>query len=76
MFRAPDLVVQRIDVISDDVQVIIANIGNTSVADDFWVDLYVNPRTAPTRVNQIWPDLADQGLVWGVTTDVMPGGTC
>ena len=71
----PDLVVQRIDAIGHDVQVIIANIGNTSAVDDFWVDLYVNPHTAPTRVNQLWPDLADQGLVWGVTTDVRPGDT-
>jgi hypothetical protein len=69
----PDLVVQRIDVTGHDAQVIIANIGNTPVVDDFWVDLYVNPRTAPTRVNQIWPDLADQGLVWGVTADLRPG---
>jgi hypothetical protein len=69
----PDLVVQRIDVTGHGAQVIIANIGNMSVGDDFWVDLYVNPRTAPTRVNQIWPDLADQGLVWGVTTDMRPG---
>jgi hypothetical protein len=24
-------------------------------------------------VNDIWPNLADQGLVWGVTADLQPG---
>ena len=43
--------------------------------DPFWVDLYIDPAMAPTAVNQIWPDLSDEGLVWGVTDPIPPGGT-
>jgi uncharacterized repeat protein (TIGR01451 family) len=71
---APDLVVERIVVASDDVQVIIRNQGNATAHDDFWVDVYIAPRSVPIAVNQIWPDLADEGLVWGVTADLPPGG--
>jgi uncharacterized repeat protein (TIGR01451 family) len=70
---APDLVVERIDVARDDVQVIIKNQGIATARDDFWVDVYIDPSPVPTAVNQIWPDLAKQGLVWGVTADLLPG---
>ena len=70
---APDLVVQRIVATSNNVQVVIKNQGNAAAVDDFWVEVYINPRTAPTRVNQLWSDLADQGLVWGITADMRPG---
>jgi len=42
------------------------------VTGEFWVDVYINPDPAPTGVNQIWPDLADEGLVWGVTAAALP----
>ena len=51
----------------------IRNRGNAPVVDSFWVDLYVDPDPVPTAVNQIWPDLADEGLVWGVTAGLAPG---
>ena len=70
---APDLVVQSIVATGNGVQVVIANQGNTPVSDDFWVDAYINPDPVPTAVNQIWNDLADEGLVWGVTADMQPG---
>ena len=70
---APDLIVERIVATRNNIQVVIKNQGNAAAVDDFWVEVYVNPRTAPTRVNQIWPDLGDQGLVWGVTADMGPG---
>ena len=69
---APDLVVQSINVTASNVQVVIANQGNAPVSDDFWVDAYINPDPAPTAVNQIWNDLADEGLVWGVTAGALP----
>jgi predicted outer membrane repeat protein len=71
---APDLVVQEIVATSDDVQVVIRNVGNASVSDGFWVDVYIDPTSAPTAVNQIWNDLADEGLVWGVQDQMGPGG--
>jgi hypothetical protein len=70
---APDLVVERFVAIANNVQVLIHNQGESSVVDEFWVEIYVNPDPAPTHVNQIWNDLAGQGLVWGVTTPLRPG---
>ncbi len=76
----PDLIVQQVRVTGNSVQVVIKNQGNRPVVDSFWVDLYINPTTAPTRVNQAWNDLGTQGMVWGVmpTTgmlDLGPGQT-
>ncbi len=53
-------------------QVVIVNQGNAPVTGEFWVDVYIDPRPVPTAVNQIWPDYASQGLVWGVTADALP----
>jgi len=59
--------------------VVLENQGSVAVTDEFWVDVYVHPDVAPTCVNQTWPMLGSQGLVWGVTADVLPnlvpGGT-
>ena len=75
---APDLVVQQIDVNGGDVRVTIANQGNGRVAHEFFVDMYVDPRSPPERVNQTWDQLGDQGMVWGVTGPALaalgPGG--
>jgi len=70
----PDLVVQDIVVIDDDVQVTIQNIGDGPVGanEEFWVDVYIDPHTIPTGVNQRWEDLADEGLRWGVTAPALP----
>jgi hypothetical protein len=70
---APDLVVQDVIATSYDVQVVIENQGNGPATEEFWVDAYIDPYPAPTQVNQTWNDLADEGLVWGVTTDMQPG---
>ena len=69
---APDLVVERLTAASNTVQVVIKNQGNAPVTDAFWVEGYIDPTTPPTAVNQIWSDLADQGVVWGVTEDALP----
>ena len=68
---APDLIVDSLVASSNAVTVVIKNVGNAPVVDAFWVDAYINPVTPPTRVNQIWEDLGDQGIAWGVT-DVIP----
>jgi hypothetical protein len=72
---APDLVVERILATSDSVQVVVKNQGSAPVVDSFWVDAYINPDPVPTRVNQLWTDLADEGLVWAVATRLEPGDT-
>ena len=75
---APDLIVQSITIPSaNDVEIVIANIGNTAVTDSFWVDLYINPNPAPTGVNEIWQSVSTEGAVWGVTdvSALVPGGT-
>jgi PKD repeat protein len=69
---APDLVVERIVVSTDTVQVVILNQGPVSVVDEFWVDVYLNPATPPTAVNQTWQHVGDYGIVWGVTVDALP----
>ncbi len=72
---APDLVVQRLIATSNNVQVVLQNQGNAPVLDEFWVDVYINPTTAPTHVNQVWFQLGTQGLVWGVTSSALPALT-
>ena len=69
---APDLVVTALNVSYGNIEVAIENQGNTAVSDEFWVDVYIDPQTPPTMVNQVWPDLADEGLVWGVSADALP----
>jgi hypothetical protein len=68
----PDLVTQITIATENNVQVQVLNQGSEPVVDEFWVDVYVNPRRPPTAVNQTWPLLGTQGLVWGVTADALP----
>ncbi|MEM7330963.1 MAG: hypothetical protein AAF490_02650, partial [Chloroflexota bacterium] len=54
----------------------IQNIGDEPVVDDFWVDVYINPATPPTSVNDTLETLNAYGFVWGITDVVIhPGGT-
>jgi hypothetical protein len=69
---APDLVVQSVTPATDNVEVVIANIGTGPVIDAFWMDVYLNPDTPPTGVNQIWQQLGSQGLAWGITAEALP----
>jgi hypothetical protein len=75
---ASDLTVPQLNVTGNAIEVVVQNQGNAPVANEFWVDVYVNPTTAPTGVNQTWPMLGTQGLAWGVTgaglTALQPGG--
>jgi hypothetical protein len=52
--------------------VVIKNQGNSPVVDAFWVDVYLNPTTPPTQVNQHWQDLGTAGLVWGIQGAALP----
>jgi len=73
---APDLVVDSIVASGGAVTVTIRNQGDAPVTsefvNEFWVDVYIDPDTVPTRVNQTWELVGDQGLVWGVTQDALP----
>jgi hypothetical protein len=69
---APDLVVEAINT-TGDLAVVIANQGDRPVIDGFWVDLYIDPATAPTSVNEVWNDLCDAGVAWGVTKTIEVG---
>jgi len=76
--QASDLVVDSIIATTDKAQVVIKNEGNAPVNDEFWVQAYIDPHLAPTTVNQLWYDLGDQGMFWGVLSDTLPlapGGT-
>lgn len=58
------------------ISVTITNQG-TAPANDFWVDLYINPSVAPTAPNQQWSDLCTlnpcYGIAWYVTQMIEPG---
>ena len=73
--NAPDLVVDAIVATRNGVTVTISNQGPAPVeglvANEFWVDVYFDPSSAPTY-NQTWEFLCDHGLVWGVTADALP----
>lgn len=71
-FQAPDLVVSRLIATVDEIQVVVKNLGPASVADEFWVDAYLNPNPPPTRANQTWDQVSQQGAVWGITSDALP----
>ena len=71
---APDLVVDSVAVNTDSAIVVIKNRGDAPVSSDnpFWVDLYIDPERMPTGVNQVWDDLCDQGIVWGIPPEALP----
>ncbi len=70
---AADLVVKSVAVVDDDIQIVIKNEGSAAVESDFWVDLYVNPDSVPTAVNQTWQKVGTQGAAWGVTDSLDAG---
>ncbi|MGD1994211.1 MAG: hypothetical protein PVI59_13550 [Anaerolineae bacterium] len=70
--EAPDLVVTEIVATSYGMWVTVQNQGDAPVVDGFWVDAYVDPDYAPRAVNQVWTDLGDQGIIWGVGSWALP----
>jgi len=73
-FAAPDLVVEQISASGDSITVVIKNTGDAAVGTDeeFWVDVYIDPDSIPTGVNQKWETLSEEGLRWGVTASALP----
>ncbi|MCP4994791.1 MAG: hypothetical protein GY934_13570 [Gammaproteobacteria bacterium] len=69
---APDLVVTNITASTNNVQITLKNQGTTPVVEGFWVDVYLDPNPVPSQVNQIWNNLASEGLVWGVEGSALP----
>ncbi|MCP4419365.1 MAG: hypothetical protein GY805_22350 [Chloroflexi bacterium] len=69
---APDLVVTSLDVSGGNVQIVITNQGTGAVSDSFWVDLYIDPTTVPTMVNQTWQMVSSFGAAWGIEDAAMP----
>ncbi len=77
--QAPDLIVTSVAILNrgaigkpGNVQVVIQNVGNGPVTEEFWVDLYLNPHTVPTAVNQTWEMVGTQGAAWGILADALP----
>lgn len=68
---APDLVVETVGFSSNNITVVIRNVGNSAVEDPFWVEGYLNPQIVPTGVNQRWREESNSqgGTVWGLTVD-------
>jgi hypothetical protein len=63
----PDLIITRLTLTMDSVQVVIQNQGSAPVVDEFWIDLYVNPIPPPVAVNETWDDgRSRQGIVWAI----------
>jgi hypothetical protein len=82
---APDLVGtftlspdKRVFTAGEPVQ-ITATITNrgTAKAPPFWVDLYINPRTAPAVPNTRWNDICAMtpcyGIAWSIANELAPG---
>ncbi len=69
--QGPDLIVSGAALFTDTVVITITNQGNQPVEDGFWVDLYIDPNPVPTQVNQMWHQIAAQGLAWGVAAESM-----
>ena len=68
----PDLIVQSVMVSGNDVIVQILNQGEGPTFDDFQVDIYINPNTPPTAVNQTWETNGGEGLAWGIEESALP----
>jgi hypothetical protein len=68
----PDLVVSSITASGGSLQVTIRNNGQLAATEPFWVDAYINPTSAPVRVNQLWNNVGNRGATWGVVGSVLP----
>ena len=70
---APDLVVTNINASSNLIEVTIENQGAQATSTGFWVDFYIDPNPVPTHENELWTDLSDEGIVWGVNVSIPAG---
>jgi uncharacterized repeat protein (TIGR01451 family) len=67
-----DLVVSEITTSGGSLHVTVKNIGQLAAAESFWVDAYINPTSAPVRVNQLWNAVGNRGATWAVLGSVLP----
>lgn len=72
--NAPDLSIRAIVTTNSVLKVIIENRGSLTVQDALWVDVYVRSQTAPTKVNQRWRNVGEEGLVWGISAVLIKPG--
>ncbi|MAT98925.1 MAG: hypothetical protein CL608_17415 [Anaerolineaceae bacterium] len=72
---APDLVVSNINASSDLIEMTIENQGTQATSSGFWVDFYIDPDPVPTHENELWADVATEGIAWGVTVSIPAGGS-
>lgn len=70
---APDLVVTNVSASSTLIEVTIENQGTMATSSGFWVDFYIDPDPVPTHENEVWSDVADEGIVWGVNVAIAAG---
>ncbi len=69
----PDLIIESVTATAGQVSITIRNEGLAPVTTPFWLDLFINPTTPPTAVNQTSDDLGGTNLAWGITTSFAPG---
>lgn len=68
----PDLVIEKIELLEDGLQVTVANQGASPVTAPFWVDVYLDPLQTDLEPNMGWQSVAASGLVWGVPSTALP----
>ena len=76
-YSSMDLRVANIQVVPEaggmyEIRVTIENAGKSTVASDFWVDLYIDP-SGPIAVNVVWNHVCRYGKAWYVRQDLLPG---
>ena len=71
----PDLVIDSINTTATSLEVVITNNSAASIGSGFWVDLYINPVTPPSGINQTWETNGGEGLAWGINDGVAAGET-
>ncbi len=72
--RAPDLVIDQLNVSGGGLSVQIRNAGSEATPKSFWVDLYVNPWVTPA-LNLTWGEIAPYGAAWGVPESLAAGAS-
>jgi hypothetical protein len=70
----PDLTVENVVITANSLELVIRNTGNTVASDSFWVDMYINPDTPPTGINQTWETNGGEGLAWGIENPSLAPG--
>jgi predicted outer membrane repeat protein len=70
--QRPNLVITELKADQNGLQVVISNTGDAPNSAGFWIDLYVNPRQAPTA-NTVWQKIAPVGAVWMINQTLEPG---